>query len=244
MNFLRFSLAAVLGAAISFAQSADPVQPGRKLFVQACGFCHGDDATGARGPDLIRSPLANRDKNGDLLGPVIRNGRVDKGMPAFAYSNAQISEISAFLHNRIKTAMASSSVPRDYPLEKLLTGNAEAGKRYFSAHCVQCHSATGDLAGIAKRFTPINLEARFLYPSGKLSTATVTLPSGEKISGTLAHIDEFDIALRDSSGWYQSWPRDRVKVEVHDPLEQHRTLLHEYSDADVHNVFAYLETLK
>src|SRR5215510_7747 len=61
----------------------DPaVERGRKQFVQSCGFCHGADATGARGPDLLRSPLVAHDVKGDQIGEVIRNGRTDKGMPA------------------------------------------------------------------------------------------------------------------------------------------------------------------
>jgi cytochrome c oxidase cbb3-type subunit 3 len=137
-------------------------------------------------------------------------------------------------------------VPRDYPVEKLLTGNAAAGKTYFfgAGHCDTCHSPTGDLAGVAKKYTPINLEARFLYPGGGRRSVTVTTPSGEKVSGTLAHLDEFNVALRDGTGWYRSWPRDRVQVEVRDPIEKHRELLQKYTDADVHNLFAYLETLK
>ena len=245
MLSIRYLIGTLAIAALAFAASADP-KAGRKLFEQACGFCHGNDATGARGPDLIRSPLVNRDEDGKLIGPAVRNGRPEKGMPAFPYSDAQIADLAAFLHEQLRAALRSASVPRDYPLEKLLTGDAAAGKAYFfgAGHCDSCHSPAKDLAGIAKKYTPINLEARFLYPSGARRTVTVTLPSGEKVSGTLAQLDEFNVALRDGSGWYRSWPRDRVKAEVHDPLEKHRELLHQYTDADVHNLFAYLETLK
>jgi cytochrome c oxidase cbb3-type subunit 3 len=248
MLCIRLVLGAATLAAVIFAAAPDPkaVERGRKLFEPACGFCHGNDATGSRGPDLIRSAAVNRDKDGETIGPVIKNGRIDKDMPAFQYSNAQISDIAAFLHERTQAALHSASVPRDYPLAKLLTGNADAGKTYFfgAGHCDACHSPTGDLAGIAKKYSPINLEARFLYPGGVRRSVTVTLLTGEKVSGTLAQLDEFNVALRDGTGWYRSWPRDRVKVEVHDPLEKHRELLQKYSDADVHNLFAYLETLK
>jgi cytochrome c oxidase cbb3-type subunit III len=244
----RAVLGMIAAAVICLGATPDPkaVDRGKKLFESACGFCHGNDATGSRGPDLIRSPVVNRDKDGELMGPVIKNGRVDQGMPAFAYTNAQISDIAAFLHERLQAALSSASVPKDYPIEKLLTGNAAAGKTYFfgAGHCDACHSPTKDLAGIAKKYTPIDLEARFLYPSGTRRSVTVTLPSGEQISGTLAHFDEFSVALRDGTGWYRSWQRDRVKAEVHDPLEKHRELLKHYTDADVHNLFAYLETLK
>src|SRR4030095_3723224 len=107
------------------------VDRGRKQFQQACGFCHGRDATGARGPDLVRSALVAHDVNGDLIGEVIRNGRPDKGMPALPLTAAPISDISAFLHARSKEAVESSGVPSDYPFEKLLTGHADKGKAYF-----------------------------------------------------------------------------------------------------------------
>ncbi len=243
---MRYTLITVLFALCAHAADPKAVERGKQQFIQACGFCHGNDATGSRGPDLVRSPMVNRDVDGKLIGPVIKSGRPDKGMPAFAYTDAQISDIAAFLHERLQAALNSAGVPRDYPAEKLATGTVEAGKAYFfgAGHCDTCHSPTGDLAGVAKRYSPINLESRFLYPRGARRSATVTLPSGEQVSGTLALLDEFNVALRDGNGWYRSWPRDQVKVEVKDPLEKHRELLYKYTDADMHNLFTYLETLK
>src|SRR5215472_378261 len=100
------------------------VERGQKQFQQSCGFCHGSDATGARGPDLVRSALVAHDLKGELIGEVIRSGRPDKGMPALPMTGEQISDIAAFLHARSKEAVESSGVPSDYPIEKLLTGNA------------------------------------------------------------------------------------------------------------------------
>src|SRR5882757_11049866 len=131
---------------------------GRKQFVQSCGFCHGADATGARGPDLMRSPLVAHDVKGDQIGQVIRQGRPDKGMPPMPLSDAQILDIAAFLHARAAEAMRSSGVPKVYPVEKLLTGNAEAGKAFFNGAggCTKCHSVTGDLAAVVgKHNSPI-----------------------------------------------------------------------------------------
>ena len=228
------------------APSPEAVQRGRALFQPACGFCHGEDATGSRGPDLIRSALVGHDENGETIGPVIRSGRPDKGMPAFSYTDAQISDIAAFLQAQVLAALRSNHVPGDYPVEKLLTGNAVAGKAYFqgSGGCTGCHSPTGDLAGIASRYSPLDLQSRFLYPRGARSTVTVTLPDGKQISGRLLQDDEFTIALRDTSGWYHSWSAGAVKYTVVDPLKAHRDLLYKYSDADIHNLFAYLESLK
>lgn len=240
------TLMGVLWLAAADPFDAKAVERGRKEFVAACGFCHGNDATGNRAPDLIRSPLVNHDEKGNLLGPIIRNGRPEKGMPGAPMTDQQIADIAAFLHFRTAEALRSAHVPSDYPTAKLLTGNVQAGKAYFegAGGCKNCHSPTGDLAGIGKKFSAIDLQSRFLYPRGARTTATVTLPDGKQVKGDLAHLDEFDIAVRDASGWYQSWPRRRVRAEVHDPLKVHRDLLAKYTDADVHNLFAYLESLK
>jgi cytochrome c oxidase cbb3-type subunit 3 len=249
MNFITMAvfvaLAAVQGLA---ADRPDPaaVERGRKEFVSACGFCHGNDATGNRAPDLIRSGLVNHDEHGELIGPLIKNGRPDKGMPGVPFTPQQISDVTTFLHERVQEAMRSNGVPGNYPVKRLLTGNAKAGEAYFNGagKCNSCHSPTGDLAGVARKYSAIDLQSRFLYPRAPRSTATVTLPSGKTISGTVLHQDEFDIAIRDSSGEYHSWPRDGLRVDIHDPLEAHRELMKKYTDTDVHNLFAYLVTLK
>src|SRR5580700_4836226 len=229
------------------SETPDPaIERGHKQFEQACGFCHGPDATGARGPDLVRSPLVAHDVKGDLIGKVIHDGRPDKGMPAMTLPDAQVSDIAAFLHARAEEALRSSGLPSAYPVEKLLTGNAAAGKEFFNGAggCNKCHSPTGDLDKVASKYSPMDLEAHMLYPGGQHTTVVVTLPSGEQIKGPLAHIDDFMIALRDDSGWYRSFTRERVKVEIQDPLAAHRELLGKLTQADVHNLFAYLENLK
>ena len=237
----------------TLAQTAPPpdkeqIERGRKQFQQACGFCHGPDATGARGPDLVRSTLVAHDVKGDLIGEVVRNGRPDKGMPPLATTPEQIADIAAFLHARAQEAIESSGVPSAYPAERLLTGNAEKGKAFFegAGGCKNCHSPTGDLAGVAKKYSSIELEAHMLYPEDQPVTAIVTPSSGEQITGILSHIDEFVVSLRvgDKSGWYRSFPRDTVKVELRDPLAAHRELLPKLSQADMHNLFAYINTLK
>jgi cytochrome c oxidase cbb3-type subunit 3 len=152
----------------------------------------------------------------------------------------------AFLHRRVRDSLGSSHVGNDYPAQRLLTGNVEAGRTYFNGagKCGSCHSPSGDLAGIAKKYPPLEVEERFLAPRGADATLTVTTPSGDRISGKMVHLDEFSVALRDATGWYHSWPRAEVKISVNDPLQAHRELLTQYTDADIHNLFAYLETLQ
>jgi cytochrome c oxidase cbb3-type subunit 3 len=229
------------------ALAADPaVDRGRKQFAQSCAFCHGPDATGGRAPDLMRSPLVAHDAKGDLIGEVVHQGRPDKGMPALPLSDDQVADIAAFLHARAAEGMASSEVPEGYAVERLLTGNAEAGKSYFNGAggCIACHSPAGDMAAAVGKYSALDLEMHMLYPEGHHKTAQVMLPSGEKIEGPLEHIDDFEVALRDASGWYRSFARDRVKVEVNDRLAAHRALLDKLTQADIHNLFAYLQSLK
>ncbi|MGH9404136.1 MAG: c-type cytochrome [Terriglobia bacterium] len=249
------ALAALVGVALpgypSRAQSnssnSAAVERGQKQFASSCGFCHGTDATGGRGPDLVRSKLVADDSGGNLIGGVIRNGRPAKGMPAFTMTPQQISDIAAFLHARFNAAIHSRAMGGDYPLSRLLTGNAAEGKAFFdgAGGCSTCHSPTGDLAHVAKKYEPVALETRMLYPRGAATpTVTVTLPSGEQVEGKLEHLDEFSVALRDAAGWHRSFSRSQVRVEVHDPLSAHRALLGKLTQDDVHNLFAYLETLQ
>jgi cytochrome c oxidase cbb3-type subunit 3 len=238
-------------AARQQSDTPDPaIERGHKQFEQACGFCHGPDATGARGPDLVRSPLVAHDVKGDLIGDVIRHGRPDKGMPALPLTDEQVNDIAAFLHARAATALRSNGVPRGYPIDRLLTGNADAGKAFFNGpgHCNTCHSPSGDLDKVATKYSPIDLEAHMLYPdirhSAVTATVVVTLPSGEQLKGPLVHADDFVVSTRDASGWYRSFSRDAVKVEVQDPLAAHRDMLAKLTQSDMHNLFAYLATLK
>ena len=229
------------------SNTPDPaIERGHKNFQQSCGFCHGPDATGARGPDLVRSPLVAHDAKGDRIGEVVRVGRPDKGMPAMPLADQQIQDIAAYLHARAAEALNSGDVPAKYPLEKLLTGSAEAGKTFFSGAggCKSCHSPTGDLAAIGTKYPPVELQSRMLYPGGKSALVVVTLPSGEQVKGPLAHADDFVIALRDPSGWYHSFSREQVKVEIQNPMAAHRDLLDKLTQSDIHNLFAFLASLK
>lgn len=246
---MSLRLALLLPLAISvFAQkpgNAASVAAGKSVFQQTCGFCHGPDARGASGPDLLESPLVNRDVDGNLIGPVVHNGRPEKGMPAFQLPDIEIREIAKFLHAEIKNAASvSQHLPSEYPVEKLLVGNAAEGRHYFEQHCSSCHSPTGDLAHIASKYSPFDLQTRIAFPAGKKPRLTVKDRSGRVFQGEQVYADAFDVGLRDSNGWLHTWPRTTVTITVHDPLAAHVKLLQQYTDEDLHNLFAYLETLK
>ena len=248
----RFLLAAiVLVATVAIqAQTAPPAgsaSRGQKQFQQSCAFCHGSTAGGgAEGPNLIRSSLVRHDKNGELIGQVIREGRPEKGMPAIPLNPRQIADVVAFLHERLKETDRTSYAHPNADLKLLLTGNAEAGKAFFNGAggCAGCHSPTGDLAKIASKFSPADLQTRFLYPVGEKPSAVITLRSGQKVEGEFVRTDAFHAAIIDKDGWFHSWPLSEVTVEIHDPLAAHRALLLKLTNPQMHNLFAYLETLK
>jgi mono/diheme cytochrome c family protein len=220
---------------------------GEGLFEQNCAFCHGRDTMGGEtGPDLTQSRLVRTDRTGDAISQVIREGRPDNKMPAFNFSVQEIRSIIAYIHAREAEAVARPGGRRGVAVADLQTGNVDAGRRYFegAGGCVKCHSATGDLAGLATRYEGLELEERMLYPRGATNRITVTLPSREKMSGTEAYLDEFTVALRDSHGSYHSWPTNRVRYAVQAPVEAHVELFSKYTDEDIHNLMAYLQTLR
>jgi cytochrome c oxidase cbb3-type subunit 3 len=252
-------------AAALAGSKQDPaaVDRGAKAFALNCAGCHGPAAKGGPGaPDLVRSLLVLDDEKGLLIGPVIREGRPDKGMPKLGLSEPQIADIVAWLHLQTYAAGHRGT----YIFQNVVTGNAQKGEAYFNGagRCSTCHSVTGDLAGIGRKHDPFSLQSLWLQPrttrgrrggptknssapGATAPTVTVTLASGKSFSGTLDTIDDFTVSLRDSTGEFHSFARDGAnppKVEVHDPLQAHTDMLRKYTDADIHNVTAYLVTLK
>jgi len=246
------SPAAVPPPATATPQSYTPeqVRAGQPIFAAQCGFCHGRDAMGGEtGPDLTRAASVAVDVRGDTLGPLVRTGRTDKGMPAFSLGETDLAAIVAFIHDQKTKAESLTGGRRAVDVADLQTGNAEAGKAYFSAACARCHSPGGDFSGLAKRLEGLKLLQRMLYPAladGASSRAKVrvTRASGEIVGGTLAYRDEFTIALTDSAGAYRAFPVHQVTFSVDDPLQAHVEQLGKYTDDDMHNVLAYLQTLR
>lgn len=232
------------------------MERGATVFKTYCAGCHGALAKGGPGaPDLVRSLLVLDDEKGNLIAPVVREGRPDKGMPRLGLSEPQIADVVAWLHVRTYSAGHRGT----YVFQNVLTGDPKKGEEYFNSagKCSTCHSPTGDLAGIGGRYDALSLQAHWLQPRsnrrGKAPeanqlalTVSVTTPDGQTVSGTLEHIDDFSVSLRDSRHQYQSFTRngDNPKVVVKDPLSAHTELLSQYTDADIHNVTAYLASLK
>jgi cytochrome c oxidase cbb3-type subunit 3 len=248
-------------------QIVDPAAAarGRTIYIAECVTCHGSKARGSRddapessrGPDLVRSLVVLHDRYGTTLSPFLTKGHsMQSGKLSASLSPNQTQDLSHFLHAMVNETLRGG--PYTQPVN-ILTGDASAGQAFFNGtgRCASCHSATGDLAHIAGKYDPVTLQQKLVFPrtlsfgrGGRTSVSkpvmlTVTPPSGAPITGTLVHLDDFNVALRDQSGTYVNWKRTPdLKVEKKDPYDAHVELLKVYTDKDIHNVLAYLETMK
>lgn len=242
----------------------DPAQiaHGKALYGVNCAGCHGVDLRGGDlgGPNLLRSQVALSDQNGELIQPIIEGSRRDAGMPAIPISQEDSSAVAAYIRSVVETIGSQGRPPSvGKAAPSILVGDAHAGQAYFEAKCASCHSPTGDLQGIAARIAdPKALQTRWVSgggrrfrmatgpPNRRTVMVTVTLASGERIEGPLVRIDDFLVTVALSDGTVRTIRRegDVPKVEVHDPMQPHRDLLAVYTDQDIHDVTAYLVTLK
>jgi cytochrome c oxidase cbb3-type subunit 3 len=89
---------------------------------------------------------------------------------------------------------------------------------------------------------------RMLYPSGQPAPAPpkaiFTVPANQTISAPLVAEDEFSVTVLDPLGARQTYAKKAVQVKIEDPVSAHFAQLGKYTDAEMHNVFAYLQTLK
>jgi cytochrome c oxidase cbb3-type subunit 3 len=255
------------------------IERGKTLYGIHCTACHGADTRGGDlgGPNLLRSQLVLNDQNGELILPIVRGSREDQGMPAINLPDDDVKAIAEFIHSVAAAARGQGAPPLTAPPPDVLVGDAAAGQVYFTAKCSGCHSATGDLQGIAtKSLDAKTLQNRWVSggvggrgggrqgggmqmqsgmapASAPVVTVTVA-PSGkdetrqneEKVEGRLVRIDDFIVTLAQADGTVRTFRRDgdRPEVEIRDPLAAHRALLAVLTDKDMHDVTAYLATLK
>ena len=241
------------------------VERGKALLVEQCGFCHGANARGGSGgPDLTRSVIVQEDEGGKQLGAFLRIGRPERGMPKFDLPDAQMGDLAAFLHS----AIYLNANRRLYKILDIVVGDPKAGQAYFNGagRCSSCHSPTGDLKGVGAKYEPTALQGRLLVPRGRAGggggrggggsplyqdptsiKVSVTLPAGETVTGGLVRLTDFDVTLYDAaSGRMRSFLRngDVPKVVVTDPLQAHVDHLQKWTDTEMHNMTAYLASLK
>jgi cytochrome c oxidase cbb3-type subunit 3 len=256
------------GRGPTFPQQMRPIAPaevvarGKAVYSVNCGACHGTDLRGGDqgGPSLLRSLAALSDQHGETIGPIVRGSRQDKGMPAFNLSEEDVTAVSEFIHSVLAQVGTQARPPGAIDPNGLnvLVGDISAGQTYFQAKCASCHSTTGDLKGFASKYSdPRTLQNTWVSGGGgggrrgggenaKPPTVTVTLANGQKIEGILIRKDDFIVTMTLPDGSRKSIERDGdvPKVEVHDPNEAHKKLVPTLTDDDMHNVTAYLATVK
>src|SRR6478672_9064103 len=91
------------------AQQRPPGDPamiarGQQLYGATCRACHGPDLRGGDmgGPNLLRSQLVLNDQDGELIQPVVQNGRSNPGMPVMPPLNipaADVKAVAAYIHS-------------------------------------------------------------------------------------------------------------------------------------------------
>jgi mono/diheme cytochrome c family protein len=232
---------------------------GKKTYAAECVTCHGPSARGTdNGANLIRSPVMLRDRYGSAVGPFLKKGHpMQTGAPSASLTASQIADLSHFIWQRINDTLQGSPA---YEVRDVLTGDPKAGQAYFTGEgrCSTCHSPAGDLAGYGRRYSPVDIQQRFVFPAATARrgrgagatpkqpvTVTVTTPNSEPISGVLISLDDFHVAWRDATGEYRSLTRTpAMKIVKNDPSAPHVELLGRLTDKAMHDVVAYLETLK
>jgi cytochrome c oxidase cbb3-type subunit III len=242
------------------------IERGRGLYAVNCTACHGADLRGGQlgGPNLLRSLVVLNDQRGELILPIVRGSRAERGMPALPIPDNDVEALAEYIHSVLAASGGQGSPPpSDAPPPNIVVGDASAGQAFFAAKCSSCHSPSQDLQGIATRIPdPKALQNTWVSggavggrggrgpsPVGRVRkpiTATVTLPSGERVTGRLLRIDHFIVGLEQADGTQRSFRRDGAvpKVEIEDPLAPHKALLTALTEKDMHDVTAYLVTLK
>ncbi|WP_260706679.1 c-type cytochrome [Edaphobacter flagellatus] len=240
------------------AEDPAKVIHGKALYAINCQACHGQDLRGGDmgGPNLLRSQVALTDQHGELIVPIIQGSRMSQGMPNIGLNDEDAGAVAAYIRSVIGTIGSQGTPPgeKDKPKLNIVVGDATRGKEYFAAHCASCHSATGDLKTIATTYPePMQLQAAWVAGGGrnrsavrKAPTVDVTVAQGKKISGELVRIDDFLVTLKQSDGTQRTFARKGAMpvVVVHDPMQAHRDMMPRYTDNDIHDVTAYLVTLK
>jgi cytochrome c oxidase cbb3-type subunit III len=220
---------------------------GAPLFQQNCGFCHGPQARGAEGPSLITSDVVLGDDHGEHVVAFLKIGRPDKGMPSFAgLPENQLKDIAEFLHLQVEQVANRGT----YQVLNILVGDPAKGQAYVAAKCMSCHTA-GEFAHIASKFrSPDQLQRGWIWPTRPADnslaiTATVKTADGATVTGRVTQVSDFRITVVDAGGQTHVIERGAgVDVQMNDPLAPHQAMVMTLTNEDMHNVTAYLETLK
>jgi cytochrome c oxidase cbb3-type subunit 3 len=249
--------------------SADVLARGRALFESNCASCHASDLRGVsgKGNNILHSGITMNDKKGELVAAELK-----KHAQPITLSANDSEAVAEYIHSVLATMGGQGSPPRSQanPELNVLVGSATDGEAYFGKHCASCHSLTGDMKGIASKYSdPRALQNGWIAGTlpigggrgrgfggrggvgGVGNQATVTLPDGQKVEGRVVRNDDYLIILTAADGSRKVYPLDikgpKPTIVVTDPQEAHKKMVLELDDPDnknMHDVTAYLWTLK
>ena len=261
-------------AAVRVAQEDPAVvKRGAIAFATNCAGCHGATAKGTNiAPDLVRSTLVEDDNKGDLIGPVLRAAH-PKAASKLSLTDEDITDLASWLRVQVygaafrqtyvylDTLVGDPKKGQTYFNAKCASCHSPTGDlagigTRFDPPTLQSRWITGggavrggrggrgpaltsDNGSTIADTTPPNVTNATL-------TITVTLVNGQKFEGVPISVTDFNVVFKDMSGAYHSYARvdGFPKVEVHNPLQPHVDILKSLNDSDMHDVTAYLVTLK
>jgi cytochrome c oxidase cbb3-type subunit III len=157
-----------------------------------------------------------------------------------------LKDIAEFVHLQVEEVANRGT----YRVLNILVGNAEKGQAYVAGHCMSCHKAE-TFAHIGSKFrSPQQLQRNWIWPANPADnslapTATVNTQHGRTIAGRVTQVSDFRITLVDQEGKTRVIDRGSgVEVQIKDPLAPHQEFIMTLANDDMHNVTAYLNSLK
>jgi cytochrome c oxidase cbb3-type subunit 3 len=252
------------------APSGEAAQKGDQFYLQNCAACHGATGRGGPGgaPDLTASAIAMANDGGRQLAAFLQVGRPERGMPPRPVNEEEAANLSAKLR-----ALGFAAAPggagqgsAQAPAELVLVGDVEAGRAFFNGpvgRCYACHavqpgvaSPASNLSKIGQKYPdPKTLQNNMLLPGrrfywspshDKSVTAVVTWKNGRTVKGYLSSVSDFKVIVRDEAGAETTIERTNgePRIVLQDRLQHHLDLFRVYRDNQIHDLTAYLATLK
>ena len=221
----------------------ESIRQGMALYRARCADCHGLDASGYRGPDLVAA--IGGGMTDERLFQTIRKGVPGTEMPPTNSPDDDLLMLIAYLRN------VGTAAPADSPV-----GNAENGAKLFASQCASCHRVGGrggrigpDLSriGIARSRAALVREIRtpseWIEPN--YETVTLVTKDGQRIRGLKKNEDVFSIQVMDTRERIQGY----LKSNLQDVIYEKASLMPEYgpgrlNDKDLNDVDGYLSTLR
>jgi mono/diheme cytochrome c family protein len=186
------------------------LERGRTVYVlNHCHFCHGVDLTRATmgAANLSQSPFVGADEDGNIMGPLVKAGlpNLQTAMPSYPELTPEENvDLARYIHFlRQQARFRELSRLGDTP-----AGDRKAGEAYFNgpANCRSCHSVTGDLSGIARKYDTAKLRERLLRPGPPMPSKGAGPTAGQAThlklleNYTAANVQDLVAFLGDTSG--------------------------------------------